>query len=66
MNSEIEKALKEVHERAKVFLKASNDHAKLVAEGKLKDACGVVDRLERRRKETMKKLASMEEGSTFV
>ena len=61
MNEEIEKALLGLYARAKILIAASSDHAKLVALGKLKDACLAVERAERRRKETLARLAKAEE-----
>ena len=63
MNEEIEKALRQVYARAMILIEAPSDHARLVATMKLKDACQGVERAERRRMKTMKKLADMEEPS---
>jgi biotin synthase-like enzyme len=41
-------AFEHVVERAKILLEAPTEHARLVAEGKLKDAIGELDRIERR------------------
>jgi hypothetical protein len=62
MNNEMEKALRHVYERAKIWIEAPTDHAKLVAATKLKDACAGVARAERLRKETLKRLADAEDG----
>ena len=60
MNTNMEKALLYVYERAQMLLVAPTEHAKLVATGKLKDACGAVEREERRRKATLKRLVKAE------
>lgn len=60
MNQQMENALRHVYDRAKILIEAPTDHAKLVATMKLKDAVQAVERAERRRKATLKKLAGME------
>lgn len=61
MNKKMEAAHRFLYERVKVLVEATNDHARLVAFAKLKDAVHAVEREERRRKRTLKKLAAMEE-----